>query len=118
MTPDRWQQISAIYDAASSRAGADRAAYLAQACGDDEELRRRVESLLGQGESFLATPVELPTGGRLGAYELLSVIGAGGMGVVYRARDTRLKRDVALKILPESFATDPDRTARFQREAE
>src|SRR5262245_62052473 len=57
-------------------------------------------------------------GSRLGPYEILSAIGAGGMGEVYRARDTRLKREVALKILPESFATDPDRLARFQREAE
>jgi len=60
----------------------------------------------------------LGPGTRLGPYEIQSAIGAGGMGEVYRARDTRLKRDVALKILPESFATDPDRLARFQREAE
>jgi Tol biopolymer transport system component len=57
-------------------------------------------------------------GVRLGPYEIVSAIGAGGMGEVYRARDTRLKRDVALKILPESFASDPERLARFQREAE
>src|ERR1041385_2189405 len=55
---------------------------------------------------------------RLGAYEIQAALGAGGMGEVYRARDTRLKRDVALKILPESFASDPDRMARFPREAE
>ena len=60
----------------------------------------------------------LNTGRRIGPYEILSSLGAGGMGEVYRARDTRLKREVALKILPESFATDPDRLARFQREAE
>src|SRR5687768_6693541 len=60
----------------------------------------------------------LVSGSRLGAYEIIAPIGAGGMGEVYRARDTRLKRDVALKILPESFATDPERLARFQREAE
>jgi eukaryotic-like serine/threonine-protein kinase len=60
----------------------------------------------------------LAIGSRLGAYEIVSAIGAGGMGEVYRARDTRLKREVALKILPESFASDPDRLARFQREAE
>ena len=58
------------------------------------------------------------TGHRIGPYEMVAAIGAGGMGEVYRARDTRLKRDVALKILPESFATDPERLARFQREAE
>ena len=54
----------------------------------------------------------------IGPYEIVTAIGAGGMGEVYRARDTRLKREVALKILPESFASDPDRLARFQREAE
>src|SRR5215475_11809207 len=60
----------------------------------------------------------LALGTRLGPYEITASIGAGGMGEVYRARDTRLKRDVALKILPESFAADADRLARFQREAE
>lgn len=62
--------------------------------------------------------MSLAPGTRLGPYEVLSSLGAGGMGEVYRARDTRLKRDVALKILPESFAADPERLARFQREAE
>jgi serine/threonine protein kinase len=60
----------------------------------------------------------LTNGDRIGAYEITGALGAGGMGEVYRARDTRLKRHVALKILPESFALDPDRLARFQREAE
>src|ERR1700674_4549901 len=59
----------------------------------------------------------LAVGARLGAYESLTQIGAGGMGEVYRARDTKLKRDVALKVLPEAFARDPARMARFQREA-
>lgn len=57
-------------------------------------------------------------GSRLGAYEIVALIGAGGMGEVYRARDTRLGRDVAIKILPEIFASDPDRLARFKREAQ
>jgi serine/threonine protein kinase len=57
-------------------------------------------------------------GAKLGPYEILAPIGAGGMGEVYRARDTKLKRDVALKVLPETFASDPERMARFQREAE
>jgi len=60
----------------------------------------------------------LAPGARLGPYEIQSAIGAGGMGEVYRARDTKLGRDVALKVLPEAFALDPDRLARFQREAE
>src|SRR6202140_5437944 len=60
----------------------------------------------------------LAVGARLGPYEILAPIGAGGMGEVYRARDTQLKRDVALKVLPEAFARDPERMARFQREAE
>src|SRR6202140_4827603 len=60
----------------------------------------------------------LAVGARLGPYEILAPIGAGGMGEVYRAKDTRLKREVALKVLPEAFARDPERMARFQREAE
>src|SRR5262252_5655732 len=60
----------------------------------------------------------LSSGTRLGPYEVLSAIGAGGMGEVYRARDTKLNRDVALKILPAEFAADPDRLARFKREAQ
>src|SRR3954453_9259004 len=61
--------------------------------------------------------MSLSIGARLGVYEILGTLGAGGMGEVYRARDTRLHREVALKILPEAFARDPDRLARFEREA-
>src|ERR1700738_3612784 len=60
----------------------------------------------------------LAAGARVGPYEIIAPLGAGGMGEVYRARDTKLKRDVALKVLPEAFARDPERMARFQREAE
>src|SRR5580698_8859141 len=60
----------------------------------------------------------LTVGTRLGPYEILAPIGAGGMGEVYRAKDTKLKREVALKVLPDSFAGDPERMARFQREAQ
>ena len=62
--------------------------------------------------------MSLAPGVRLGAYEVVALIGAGGMGEVHRARDTKLNRDVALKVLPEVFALDPDRLARFKREAQ
>src|SRR5688572_14624386 len=62
--------------------------------------------------------MSLPVGTRLGAYEVLEFAAAGGMGEVYRARDTRLHRDVALKVLPEAFVDDPERLARFRREAQ
>jgi len=62
--------------------------------------------------------MSLAPGSRLGAYEIVAPVGAGGMGEVYRARDERLRREVALKVLPQSFATDPDRLARFEREAQ
>ena len=133
MTPERWQQISAIYQQAAAQSGKDRDAYLTHACGGDAELRREVESLLTQGasaERFLnrgAVAAAAPlvsetnsvtlTGPRLGVYEILAPLGAGGMGEVYRARDTKLGRDVAIKILPTAFTTDSDRLARFEREA-
>ena len=62
--------------------------------------------------------MSLEAGTKLGPYEILAQLGAGGMGEVYRAKDTKLKREVALKVLPDSFAGDPERMARFQREAE
>src|SRR4029450_8670144 len=63
-------------------------------------------------------PMGRGPGTRLGAHEIVGLLGAGGMGEVYRATDTRLERDVALKILPDAFSPDPHRLARFQREAE
>ena len=119
MPPERWRQISAIYQQAAARTGKDRDVYLTQTCGGNADLRRDVESLLAHDPhvSFLASPVTLPAGSRIGPYELIEVIGAGGMGIVYRARDLKLQRDVALKVLPEAVALDPDRIARFRREA-
>ena len=62
--------------------------------------------------------MSLSTGTRIGPYEVVGLLGAGGMGQVYRGRDARLLRDVALKILPPAFASDPERVARFEREAQ
>ena len=99
----------------------------------DEALRQEVESLLAQPastENFLGEPavamapglMDDPaeptlTGQRLGVYQILDLLGVGGMGEVYRARDTRLGRDVAVKVLPRLFSADPERLARFAREA-
>ena len=106
------------------RAPGERDAFLRQACDGDEPLRQEVESLLGDGLAsarFLERPaVEASAGlvGRqLGPYQILAPLGAGGMGEVYRARDTRLERDVAIKVLPKGFAADPDRLRRFEQEA-
>jgi serine/threonine protein kinase len=100
-----------------------RAAFLAQACPDDPHLRAEVQALLDeQADSFLeSAPVSaikaLSAGARLGNFEVVELLGRGGMGEVWRARDTRLKRDVAIKVLPPGLARDPDRISRFEREA-
>ena len=130
---DHWQQVSRLYHDVLGRAEEERAAFLHEACGDDEALRREVESLLAQersAEGFLSVPAvdmaaklmydESDTsmiGKQVGGYQILSLLGTGGMGEVYRARDTKLGRDVAIKVLPSFFANDPDRLARFAREA-
>src|SRR5262245_25073637 len=133
MTPERWEQISRVYNAAMARDERERASFVAEACAGDAALRREVDLLLAQAasgmvgiveEPALATvgPAETPdrrqvVGRRIGVYELTAAIGAGGMGEVYRARDTRLGRDVAIKILPEAFTADSDRLRRLEREA-
>lgn len=105
------------------RPAPERTAFLAQACADDPELRGEVQSLLDQqADSFLeSAPVSaiktLSPGAKLGNFEIVELIGRGGMGEVYRARDSRLKRDVAIKVLPAGLARDPGRIARFEREA-
>ena len=127
MTPERWQEVKNVLAAALEKTPADRVAYLDRAC-TDPSLRREVESLItahDQGDStFMARPAvelrsseSLESGTRLGSYEVVARIGAGGMGEVYRAHDTKLKRDVAIKVLPLAFVNDPERLARFQREA-
>jgi eukaryotic-like serine/threonine-protein kinase len=133
-SPDRWRDVERLYHEALGRAEGERAEFLREACGADEALRREVESLLGyaaDAQVFMAAPaLEVVSaaiqssemtkpllGQRLGPYEIVSMLGAGGMGEVYRARDTKLGRDVAIKILPDAFTADADRRARFEREA-
>jgi serine/threonine protein kinase/tetratricopeptide (TPR) repeat protein len=133
MRSERWRRVEELYHAALARDERDCATFLADACAGDSELRSEVESLLAQGASadaFLAEPAvdvaaqlvsdpggSVLTGRRIGAYQLQNLLGAGGMGEVYRARDTKLGRDVAIKILPRAFTSVPDRLARFEREA-
>src|SRR5437870_1406758 len=130
---DRWRQTSHLYHAALELEVRQRAAFLEQACAGDEGLRLEVESLLAQpasADAFLAQPAaalaaqlvgdpgtSMLTGQRVGAYQVQALLGAGGMGEVYRARDAKLGRDVAIKILPRIFTNDPERLARFEREA-
>jgi serine/threonine protein kinase len=135
MSADRRHQITQLCHAALKRDPADRAAFLREACAGDEALRQEVESLLryeSAGGQFLERPaveevarlvsshpepdVDL-AGRRLGVYQIEERIGAGGMGEVYRARDTRLGRDVAIKVLPRALTRSADRRARFEREA-
>jgi Tol biopolymer transport system component len=123
MQAERWKEVQELYEAAIALAPEKRAEFLAQACPADPGLRAEVRSLLAeQVDSFLeSAPVSaiktLSPGARLGNFEVVELIGRGGMGEVYRARDSRLKRDVAIKILPAGLARDPDRIARFEREA-
>ena len=120
MEPDRQHQISDIYHAALEHPPGERAAFLNEACDGDEGLRQEIESLLGYEAAtarFLETPAVHMIGRELGRTGSLAPLGAGGMGEVYRARDSKLDRDVAIKILPSHFTADPERRARFAREA-
>src|SRR5215813_4519043 len=124
-THGRWRSIEELYEAVIALPAGQRAAFLEKSC-PDEQLRRRVESLLdlaSQGDPLLknsapAQPVPLGPGADLGPYRVGERIGAGGMGEVYKARDSRLDRLVALKILPAYMVGDAERRARFIREAQ
>jgi serine/threonine protein kinase len=132
MSSDHWQQVSALYHEALARDAGDRAAYLHAACAGNDALRQEVEALMahdsrealvdipawvGAAQALTPSPAGSLVGRRLGVYQVVAWLGAGGMGEVYRARDTKLERDVAVKILPRLFSRDPERLIRFQREA-
>jgi serine/threonine protein kinase/Tol biopolymer transport system component len=130
---ERWQRIDALVQTAVELEPDRRAAFLDEACAGDEDLRAHVERLLSYDERtfaliespaaeiavdlFAAAEPALSAGQRLGRYEVLDFVGAGGMGEVYRARDADLGRTVALKLLPPDFTSDDDRVRRFQAEA-
>jgi len=124
---ERWGRIEEIYHSALELPPGARQAFLDNACNQDPDLRREVESLLARADqagSFLKTDAlgvsqsTLSLDARqVGPYRILSRLGAGGMGEVYRAHDSKLGRDVAIKTLPREFARDPDRLARLRREA-
>src|SRR5436305_603727 len=145
MKPERWQHIEELYHSASVLPGHERVAFLARACAEDKGLLDEVQSLLDQGvtaQGWLDVPAvamlakaiapaarqtavssERPTdirkliGKTMGHYHILEQLGAGGMGAVYRARDHRLRRDVALKVLTVDVASDAEQRARILSEA-
>ncbi len=132
MKNQRWQQIDELFHAAAERAPHERAAFLNDACAGNDSLRREVESLLAAdsaaeematanllakvaAEMLQAEALRLTSGQSLNQYRILSPLGAGGMGEVFLSEDTRLKRNVALKVLPAEFTSD--RLRRFEQEA-
>lgn len=143
MTSERWARVKALFQAAVERPPQERAAFLAAEASDDTSLGLDVEALLAMDddeadvlEGFSLRPAALSVGAmlsdveeaparpllspghRIGAYEVVELLGAGAMGQVYRTRDTTLHRDVAIKVIAPSLAMDPDRLARFRREAQ
>jgi eukaryotic-like serine/threonine-protein kinase len=133
MADEKWQKVREIFDSALRRKPEERRNYVSEACGADKTLLADIESLLSSldgAESFLETPAvaraagliaaetkKLEAGKCLGHYEIIEQIGEGGMGEVYLAKDTRLERKTAIKILPGSLAQDGERMQRFVREA-
>jgi len=131
---EKWRQIEELFHAAAERPPHERAAFLDEACGGDESLRREAESLLAADAAaeemataklpaqvaveMLDKPApRIAAGKQINHYRIVSPLGAGGMGEVFLAEDTRLHRKVALKLLPAQFTSDPDRVRRFEQEA-
>jgi eukaryotic-like serine/threonine-protein kinase len=139
---ERLRRVEELYHAVIGLPAAEREAFLQASCGDDAELRQRVEALISvahEAEPFLERAARFAgssgphvanvltnrtgvttgflVGRQVGPYRVTELLGAGGMGDVYRAADARLGRDVAIKILPEAFSTDPDLLRRFEQEA-
>jgi Tol biopolymer transport system component len=132
MKAERWQQIDKLLERVLELEPGERRDFLDEACAGDEELRREVEALLGaheQAGSLLSSPafgianqksadsLRSLTGRTLSHYQILSRLGEGGMGIVYKARDTHLDRFVAIKVLPPALVADPERKRRFAQEA-
>lgn len=133
MADDKWQRVRKVFDDALRQKPEERTRFIKAACDGDESLLREVESLLSSlssASSFMETPAvagvakvieaetkRIEAGKSFGPYEIIEHIGAGGMGDVYLAKDTRLERSIALKILPEKLATDRERMRRFVLEA-
>src|SRR5262245_7396601 len=142
MSPEQWQKIQQLFEAALERPVEERAAFLAQVCAGDEETKRRVEAMLAadarddllmdrpayqDDSTFVPPKSDSPksvsddsrsfSGETIGVYTLVKELGHGGMGTVYLAYDTRLGRRVALKLLPSHLVNNPERVRRFQREA-
>ena len=133
MTPERWVRVQEVFAAALEKEPPARQAFVTASSGRDDELREEVESLLAEHDKaaseFLESPAvgalaaavatrsTLSRGTRLGFFEIVAALGAGGMGEVYRAKDTRLGREVAIKVLPVEVSADPERVKRFEKEA-
>ena len=132
MTPERYQQIDQIFQAALVLEPEQRAAYLDEVCSGDRTLRQEVESLITsdqRGLSFIDEPAlmgapalasdepALAAGDHIDRYQVLSLLGSGGMGEVYLAHDEKLDRKIALKLLPADFTASQARLQRFQQEA-
>ncbi|MCA1624103.1 MAG: serine/threonine protein kinase, partial [Acidobacteria bacterium] len=133
MNAEHWQKIKGMLDDALKLDARKRQQFLDNACGNDLKLRREVEELLNSSEnikSFMEQPAvkevaevivnqkdKLTSGQSLGHYKVIEQIGAGGMGEVFLAEDSRLRRKIALKVLPENIAQDKDRLRRFEQEA-